>query len=101
MRRPLLSVILLAVAVVTGCNVPSEQEVRRDFQRTQPSAEVLDVYVGEGDSDHAYFTIRHRKRGDGVVYKDCWVYSDANRDQWQVIHKSTVPEASAPKDFCR
>ena len=88
---------VVALALFCACSVPSEQDVRAEFRRDHPSAEVLELYIGEGDSEHALYTIRYRE--NGVSYRACWLYRDFPDSGWHVMNKGSTPEP-APARYC-
>lgn len=91
--------LLVAALVATSCGGPSDDEVKQAFLREHPRAEVTDVYVSEGDSDHAYFTIKYREGGEAHI--GCWSYYRDEHDRWQVRAKSSVSERLKPQGYCR
>lgn len=72
----------LFVLVAAACG-PGDHAVRAEFLRAHPGAEVLDLGVGEGDSDNVYYHIRYRAPNDSTVHEVCWLYSQVNGRDWQ------------------
>lgn len=90
---------VLLVLVLSSCAVPSDEQVKEAFLKEHPQAEITDVYVSEGDSDHAYFTIKYREGGQAHI--GCWSYFRDANDVWQIRAKSSVPEGQVPKNYCQ
>ena len=98
---PRAAVPLALLCLATGaCSLPSHDAVRAEFQAEHPTAVIAELYVGEGDSDHALFTIRYRDTTDNRDYRACWLYSDYQTGEWRVMRKHRVPEP-APERYCR
>lgn len=81
MKRVLAGLFVL----VAACG-PDDQ-VRAEFLRAHPNAEVLSLGVGEGDDDNAYYHIHYRAPNDSAVHEACWLYSQVNGSDWQLMYR--------------
>lgn len=96
-RRLIAAASLL---LVLGCSGPNEEQVKKEFQRDNPSVEVTDVYVSEGDAQAAYFTIKYRMP-DETAHVACWSYLAGDDGVWRTNAKTSVPERLVTKNYCR
>jgi hypothetical protein len=91
--RAICAIALLLIAT-TSCSGPSSDDVvRADFLRENPTFTVESVGVGEGDGSAAYFHVRYKKPSDNTVYEDVWQYLDIGKKQWSLNHKETLGRA--------
>ena len=85
--RPMLRWVVIGLMVSTsqGCGIPSDDFVRREFERGQPGCVVVEVFSTEGDASTVYKRIRYRRRGSLVVYETEWGYQEA-KPTWRRFH---------------
>ena len=80
----------LFLIACTSCSMPpSDDYVRAEFLRENPSFQVESVGVGEGDGSAAYFHIRYRKPGEETLREDVWQYLNPD-GKWRLNHKETL-----------
>jgi hypothetical protein len=79
--------------------MPSEHQVRGEFQKEHPTATIVELFAGEQDDEHTLFTIRYQDERDGRQYRACWLYRDYPDSGWRVMSKASVAEPS-PLGFC-
>ena len=63
-------------------SVPSQEQVKAEFLRENPSYQAQEVFVGEGDGDSAYFHIKYQKPQDPQVYEVQWLYLETEPGKW-------------------
>jgi hypothetical protein len=73
-RRRLTLAVSLAGLAVAQCGFPSDETVKADFLKENPSATVLSVGSGEGDGDTVYMIIRFRTSSSAVECAVEWGY---------------------------
>ena len=71
--------------------VPTNGEVRREFEQATPNARVVDIGVGEGNDEAAWFYIRFRTKGDPSQHEAVWLYVKGSEGKWKVTHRDQVP----------
>jgi len=86
---------LLMLALVS-CGMPSDHQVRSDFLALHPSAAIIDVGPGEGDSDHAYWCVRYRERPDTALREQVWLYQRQSGNRFAVIHRDSSMTRGRP-----
>jgi len=82
-------VLIVVVAILAACGVPSNSDVRRDFLAIYPNATVVDLGVGEGDASDAYFHIKYRLPPDTSLLEQVWLYQRGADDRWTVTHRDS------------
>lgn len=100
MRVTEAGLLVATVGVLTGCGVPGEAQVRKAFQRENPTCTVTDVYVSEGDASAVYFTIKYRDLASQTDRRACWQYINRGKEGWLLNRKDSVAEP-APPHYCR
>ena len=83
----LVLVIALSVFFSAACNRVSAKQAEKDFKETNPDVTLHDCFVGEGDSDHAYYHFRYTKRGTEAKWEEVWLYQKQRDGTWKVVHK--------------
>jgi hypothetical protein len=89
LRRGLAPGALLAGLVLAQCGVPSDDTVKAEFLRENPSATVLGVASGETDGGAVYKSIRFRTAGSTEECQVAWEYQRAGFDAraFRTFHK--------------
>jgi hypothetical protein len=59
--RKILFVLFLAT--LAGCDIPTQDQVKSDFAKTDPGCTILTVDPGEGDDQHVYIGITYTCKG--------------------------------------
>lgn len=80
--------IAVAIFAVIGCNSIKEQEVTNEFIRANPEAVLLEQFVGEGDSDHAYVHFRYTIGKSTEKLEEVWLYQRQHDKTWKAIKKN-------------
>ena len=70
--------VAIALALLTACGMPSNEDVGSEFKNANPSYTVISVDTGEGDSDNVYFHIKYKKPNDVNKYEEVWLYQDSD-----------------------
>ena len=83
----LVLVIALSVCFSSACNRVSARQAEEDFKEVNPDVVLRDCFVGEGDSDHAYYHFRYTKRGSEAKWEEMWLYQKQVDGTWKVIRK--------------
>jgi hypothetical protein len=81
--------MLIAVALA-GCkpnSLPTESEIITEFKKENPTATVLNAVVGEGDFEHAYWTISFTEPGTSKVQTIEWGVRSVDGNSWEIFHK--------------
>jgi hypothetical protein len=88
-KSKLLWSLLMALFILTmvSCNGIKEQEIKNDFKKTNPDAVLLEQFVGEGDSDHAYVHFRYTMGNSTEKLEEVWLYQRQQDKKWKVISK--------------
>ena len=72
-----------------SCDGPSPDDVRRDFLKQYPHAEIIAINPGEGDGSAVYMHIKYRLPGIEKTQEDVWQYLDKGGSQWELSNKQT------------
>ena len=91
MRRWSIIVLFSLCILICSCG-PSNEEVKQDFLKANPSAEIVSIGPGEGDGDHVYMYIKYRLPGDPKVKEDEWLYQDRGGKKWENIWQRSRDE---------
>ncbi len=75
--------VAIALAVTTGCGAPTESDVRADFLRARPGAQIVSLGAGEGDAAAVYYHIRYRLPPDTATRGEEWQYLRQADDSWR------------------
>lgn len=88
MRKRAFQMLLVGALALLhlGCNAPGEKRVRADFLAEHPGVTISDVYVGEGDGDHAYYHIEFTRLANAAPEKKVWLYQ-RQAGAWVSIHR--------------
>jgi len=80
------------------CGFPSDDAVKADFLKDNPSATVLDVGSGEGDGDTVYKHIRFKPAGSVAERDVVWGYQRTTSDSrtFRIFTKG-APTCHAPR----
>jgi hypothetical protein len=81
-----LALLFLALTLLSACSVPDRKVVQADFLKAYPTATLTEFYVGEGDSDAAYYHFKYRLPGDTADREDVWLYMK-EESGWQLRSK--------------
>jgi hypothetical protein len=93
------SLIAIAFLVSTGCGAPTESDVRADFLRARPGAQIVSLDVGEGDGATVYYHIRYRAAGDTVMREEEWQYLRQDDGSW--VNTWRGPRTASPSSSPR
>ena len=63
---------------------PNGENVRKEFLEKNPTFEVVDLYVGEGNSDFATFHMSYKKPNDDTVYVQITTYQRCDDNKWRI-----------------
>ena len=78
-----------------GCNGIKKEEVTNDFKKTNPDAVLLEQFVGEGDSEHAYVHFRYTIGKSNEKLEEVWLYQRQKSKAWKVIKKDGPKSAGS------
>ena len=81
--------LVIPLALLAACG-PAEEQLRKEFLDTHPTAVIVQAGVGEGDFDNALWCVRYRHPPDTVVLEQVWlVQKDSNRE-WSVTSRDSA-----------
>ncbi len=92
----LLLVMAFTLCAIWGCSVVSEKQAMEEFKKANPDAVLLEQFVGEGDSDHAYYHFRYTEKQSNAKLEVVWLYQRQQDNTWKVIAKEG-PKPSGSK----
>ncbi len=84
MKRKIISLLTITILFsILSCSAPSENEIKIDFLREFPKAQVLSMNAGEGDSDNVYMHIKYKLPESDKIEEDVWLYQDTGNNKWE------------------
>jgi len=88
-RRGPIFLAALACLVLLGCGFPSDEAVKADFLKENPSSTIVDIGSGEGDGETVYKIIRFRPPGSAAECVVEWGYqrTEPGSRTFRVFHK--------------
>ena len=91
-RVILVGILLFALgsAICYYSFQPDYEKVRGEFLEQNPGIEVIDLYVGEGDFDNAWYHIIYRKPSESHVQEKIVLYQREGRE-WKTNYNLKVP----------
>ena len=81
---PLIIIILALGLFYIWLTNPNDENVRKEFLAKNPTFEVIDLGVGEGNSDFATYHIRYKKPNDETIYEYVTTYQRCSYNEWQI-----------------
>lgn len=69
-------------------NRPNDEDVRNEFLEKNPTFEVVNLYVGEGNSDFATYHIYYKKPDDNTIHEYITTYQKCNDNVWRITCKT-------------
>ncbi len=95
-RTSLLLVIAFTLCTLWGCSVVPEKQAVEEFKKANPDAVLHEHFIGEGDSDHAYYHFRYSEKQSNAKLEVVWLYQRQKDNTWKVIAKEG-PKPSGSK----
>lgn len=83
-----LWLLILPIVILLGCDKPSNDQIRYDFNRTYPSAKIVIINPVEKTGNYYRVNIRFRDEGSDEVREDIFFYSKIGR-QWVKMGRSS------------
>jgi hypothetical protein len=78
------SVLIFSCSLLS---LPGSEVVKENFLKENPQSIVLSVFVGEGDSEHAYYHIRYKEAKGESIKEVVWLYTLKEDGKWSVDKK--------------
>lgn len=75
-------ILALATILLMSCKSGLLHTAKQDFERTHPSAVLVEYGVGEGDGAAAYVHLKYRQPGSDEVREEVWQYIKNNDGNW-------------------
>lgn len=88
-----IAVTLALTSCYLGCNLPSkvnDEVVRREFLAEDPSASIISITPGEGDSDTVYIYVKYQRPPDTTAYTEERQYMKDTGGTWVFRRKREV-----------
>lgn len=83
-----LLLLLFLLLVFMTLRSHSREQVFEDFLSENPSVEIIDIAVGEGDGSTIYYHIQYKEGADATVREAVYLYLyDKKNDRWEIINK--------------
>lgn len=85
--------LLMLLLAISSCGSPTIVDVRKDFIKQYPNAEIISISPGEGDGSAVYMHIKYKQTTKStVILEDVWQYLDKGGTQWELTHKETLSQ---------
>jgi hypothetical protein len=83
----LFFVVAVGICILSGCSGLSQKEAEAEFKKANPEVVLLEQFVGEGDSDNAYYHFRYRRKEADTQLEEVWLYQRQKDGTWKVTAK--------------
>jgi len=82
--------MVLFMFALSSCGSPSADDVRKNFLKHYPTAEIVDIGPGEGDGSAVYMHIKYKLPGSTDIHEDVWQYLNTGGQKWSLNHKEKI-----------
>lgn len=86
--------LILLLFLVWGCNQPSNDLIKSDFQRLYPSAKIVVIKPVEENASTIRVSINYRNQGDESIYEDVFLYKKIDGEWVNTWRKSAEKKDS-------